>query len=182
MTQQDISALTTMLTDMQTPLQGEFDKINERLDGHHERFKQIGSRFNRFEARIERVEDDMRVGFDRVNTTLDGIVSRLDDDYTERTALTAQVDRHERWVIDAAPIVDVEYTPGAQLILGSRPERVRSTHSIPGTAAPRTQDSEFLRQPRPRLGVVTLPPKMASIALCLVWASRSISARTAPAR
>lgn len=34
MTSQDITALTTMLTDMQTQLQGEFDKINQRLDAH----------------------------------------------------------------------------------------------------------------------------------------------------
>lgn len=66
MTQQDISALTTMLADMQTQLQAEFNKINQRLDAHD-------ARFDRLEARFERLEDDTRIGFDRVNTTLDGI-------------------------------------------------------------------------------------------------------------
>lgn len=74
MTQQDITALTTMLTDMQTQLQGEFDKINQRLDAH--------------DARFERLEDDTRNGFGRVNTTLDGIASRIMDDDTERVALS----------------------------------------------------------------------------------------------
>lgn len=82
MTSQDITALTTMLTDMQTQLQGEFDKINQRLDPHD-------AQLDRVEAQLERLEDDTRVGFDRVNTTLDGIAGRLDDDYTERVALTA---------------------------------------------------------------------------------------------
>lgn len=102
-----------MLTDMQTQLQGEFDKINQRLDAHDARFSQIGARFDRFEARLERLEDDTRTGFDRVNTTLDGIASRLDDDDTERVAAMAQVNRHEDWIVEAAPVVGVPYTPGA---------------------------------------------------------------------
>lgn len=88
-----------MLTDMQTQLQGEFDKINQRLDAH--------------DARFEQLESDMRTGFDRVNTTLDGIASRLDDDDTERVALMAHVNRHEDWMVKAAPVVGVPYTPGA---------------------------------------------------------------------
>jgi hypothetical protein len=44
---------------------------------------------------------------------LDGIASRLDDDYTERVALTAQANRHEDWIVQAAPVIGVEYTPGA---------------------------------------------------------------------
>lgn len=113
MTAQDIAALTTMLTDMQTQLQGEFDKINQRLDAHDARFSQIDSRFDRFEARLERLEDDTRVGFDRVNTTLNGIAGRLDIDDTERVALTAQVNRHEDWLVENAPKLDVTYIPGA---------------------------------------------------------------------
>lgn len=102
-----------MLTDMQTQLQGEFDKINQRLDAHDTRFSQIDARFDRFEARLERLEDGTRTGFDRLNTTLDGIASRLDDDDTERVALMAQVNRHEDWIVEAAPVVGVPYTPGA---------------------------------------------------------------------
>ena len=113
MTQQDINALTTMLSDMQTQLQSEFDKINHRLDAHDARFQQIGARFDRFDARLERLENDTRVGFDRVNTTLDGIAGRVDEDYTERMALTAQVTRHEDWIVQAAPAIGVRYTPGA---------------------------------------------------------------------
>lgn len=81
MTKQDIDSLTTMLTDMQTHLQGEFDKINERLDTH--------------DAQFERIEGEMSAGFERISTTLDGIVGRLDDDEVERVALSAQVTRHE---------------------------------------------------------------------------------------
>jgi hypothetical protein len=95
-----------MLSDMQTQLQGEFNKINQRLDAHD-------ARFDRLEARFERLEDDTRIGFDRVNTTLDGIAGRLDEDYTERVALTARVTRHEDWILAAAPVVKRKYVPGA---------------------------------------------------------------------
>ncbi|WP_382306980.1 hypothetical protein [Herbiconiux sp. UC225_62] len=99
MTKQDIDSLTTMLTDMQTHLQGEFDKINERLDTH--------------DAQFESIEGEMSAGFERISTTLDGIVGRLDDDEVERVALSARVTRHEDWIVEAAPRIGVKYTPGA---------------------------------------------------------------------
>ncbi|WP_375384042.1 hypothetical protein [uncultured Microbacterium sp.] len=98
---------------MQAQLQGEFDKINERLDAHDARFQQIDVRFDRFEARFERIEDDMRDGFDRVNTTLDGVANRIEDNYVERLALSAQVTRHEDWIVAAVPVVKVQYVPDA---------------------------------------------------------------------
>lgn len=120
MTSQDITALTTMLTDMQTQLQGEFDKINQRLDAHDAQFSQIDQRFSkvefrmdRFEGRLEQFELDTKAGFDRVNATLDGIVGQLDRDDTERVALSAQVTRHEDWLVKNAPTLGVTYTPGA---------------------------------------------------------------------
>ncbi len=73
----------------------------------------VDSRMDRVEGRLDRLEDAMREGFDRVNTTLDGIASRLDIDDTERLALSAQVDRHEDWIVDAARATKVNYTPGA---------------------------------------------------------------------
>jgi len=44
---------------------------------------------------------------------LDGIASRFDVDATDRVALSAQVTRHEDWIVEAAPKVGVDYVPGS---------------------------------------------------------------------
>ena len=97
-----------------------FDAIDERFDAIDERFDAVDSRinvlehrFDRLEGRMDQLESDVREGFDRVNTTLDGIASRLDIDDTERVAASVQVDRHEDWIEEAAPIVGVPYSTGA---------------------------------------------------------------------
>lgn len=83
-----IEQLTQIIVSIQETLQDEFDRINGRLDVHDDLFEKMGARF-------ERLEGEMREGFDRVNTTLDGIADRLDIDDTERVALSAEVTRHE---------------------------------------------------------------------------------------
>ncbi|WP_285727742.1 hypothetical protein [Psychromicrobium xiongbiense] len=46
---------------------------------------------------------------DRILTVLDASADRTDADETERAALTAQVDRHEDWIVASAPKVGVGY-------------------------------------------------------------------------
>jgi hypothetical protein len=43
-----------------------------------------------------------------VDDRLDGIAARLDDDDTERMALTSQVDRHEGWIKQLADKTDTD--------------------------------------------------------------------------
>ena len=97
-----------------------FKQFDERFEQFDKRFKQIDKRFDaidhrfdRLEGRLEQLDTEMREGFVRVNTTLDGIAARLETDHTERVALSAQVTRHEDWIEAAAPTVGVSYTPGA---------------------------------------------------------------------
>jgi hypothetical protein len=45
---------------------------------------------------------------DRLMTTVDGIVARLDVDDSERAAPTNQVDRHEGWIKQLAEKTDVK--------------------------------------------------------------------------
>ena len=131
MTQQDIKTLTEIivntqsqlaeqLTEFKTDIDAKFEQIDARFEQVDSRFERIDLTFGRFEsrldrveARLERLEDDTRIGFDRVNTTLDGIAGLLDADDTERVALSAQVTRHEDWIVRTAPGVGVEYVPGA---------------------------------------------------------------------
>lgn len=117
MTQQDITALTEIITNTQSQLSQQLTEFKTELD---DRFDQIDQRFNklefrmdRFEGRLEQFEHDTRIGFERVTTTLDGIASRLDIDDSERVAVSAQVTRHEDWIVEAAPSTGVKYVPGA---------------------------------------------------------------------
>lgn len=101
-----ISEFTEVFNGLPTHMDDRFDDVNRRLDAHD-------ARFDRLEARVENLEDSTREGFDRVNITLDGIVGQLDDDEVERAALTAQMNRHEDWIVEPAPLVRVDYTPGS---------------------------------------------------------------------
>jgi len=58
---------------------------------------QIFQRFDALEAKV-----DLKADADRIYKSLDGIAKRLDDDEAERAAMTAQIDRHERWHHQAA--------------------------------------------------------------------------------
>lgn len=107
------------LTGLASHMDERFDAVDARMDrfegrmgGLELRIDGIDGRFDRLEARLENLEDSTREGFDRVNTTLDGIVGRLDDDEVERAALTAQTNRHEDWIVEAALSTGVKYVPG----------------------------------------------------------------------
>ncbi|KJL24872.1 hypothetical protein RL72_01595 [Microbacterium azadirachtae] len=109
-----------VFTSFASQVDARFDAVDDRLDTADTRMDRIElrldgfeGRFDRLEGRLENLEDSTRGGFDRVNTTLDGIVARLDDDEVERAALTAQMNRHEDWIVEAAPLVRVDYTPGS---------------------------------------------------------------------
>ena len=66
-------------------------------------------------ATLRRHEDDiseLKKGQERIFVVLDGIAERLETDDHERLAISAQVDRHERWVVRASQKVGVGYAPG----------------------------------------------------------------------
>jgi hypothetical protein len=92
---EDITALAQVVMNIESKL----DLLAGRLD----RFATL--------ADLERLatKDDT----DRILTILDGVADRLSDDTTERAALTAQVDRHERWIERASSKTGVSYTPGS---------------------------------------------------------------------
>ena len=117
MTQQDINAITEIITDSQNQLAEQLTEFKSAIDHGFEqidqRFNKLEFRMDRFEGRLEQFENDTKAGFERVSSTLDGIVARIKDDEVERAALSAQVTRHEDWIVDAAPVVGVTYTPGA---------------------------------------------------------------------
>lgn len=50
---------------------------------------------------------------DRMLTLLDGIASRRTDDDVERVALSAQITRHEDWIVAISPDMNGKYVPGA---------------------------------------------------------------------
>ncbi|WP_162785629.1 hypothetical protein [Microbacterium sorbitolivorans] len=93
-----------------------FEQVDERFRQIDERFRQVDFRFDRVEARLERLEDDFRdlsKKQDRTLEILDGIADRLDVDDSERVAASAQTNRHEDWIEEAAPVVGIPYHAGA---------------------------------------------------------------------
>lgn len=115
--QQDIKAITEIVTSTQNQLSDQLTEFKLAID---QRFEQIDQRFNklefrmdRFEGRLEQFENDTKAGFEPVNQTLDGIVGRITEDEVERAALSVQVARHEDWLVSNAPTLGVTYTPGA---------------------------------------------------------------------
>lgn len=51
----------------------------------------------RFDSLDAKIDDEASVLRDEMRTGFDQIAARLDDDDTERLAMTAQLDRHEHW-------------------------------------------------------------------------------------
>jgi hypothetical protein len=68
----------------------EFDEQFKKL------FRYMAERFDKIDTVLEAKAD--KVDIRGIDDRLDGIAARLDDDDTERVALTAQVDRHEGWI------------------------------------------------------------------------------------
>ena len=56
-------------------------------------FRYMTERFDKIERELAKKADAEKL--ERVLTTLDGIIARLDTDEAERAALTHQVNRHE---------------------------------------------------------------------------------------
>lgn len=117
MTQQHIKTLTEIMRNTQSVLAEQLTSFKADIDAKFEqidqRFNKLEFRMDRFEGRLEQFELDTKEGFERVNTTLGGIIGQLEKDDTERVALSAQVTRHEDWIEDAATVVGVPYIPGA---------------------------------------------------------------------
>jgi uncharacterized protein (DUF3084 family) len=138
MTQQEIKTLTAMAQNTQSALSEQLTSFKAAMDA---RFEQIDQRFNklefrmdRFEERLEQFELNTNARLDRVNAALDRVVGQLERDDSERVALSAQVTRHEDWLVKNVPALGVTYTPGriAREFLGSRPEGVRESTRPPG--------------------------------------------------
>lgn len=58
-------------------------------------YAHMDKRFDKIEAELEKKADKTEIN--GIYDKLDHIIGRLDEDDTERTAMTAQLDRHERW-------------------------------------------------------------------------------------
>lgn len=111
-----IEDLTRIVLDTQREAQAQFEKLDTRFAQIDAHFEQIEFRMARFETSLNQLaEQQTEFGskLDRVLTGLDGLVKLVTDDDAERVALSAQVTRHEDWLVKNAPTLGVTYTPGA---------------------------------------------------------------------
>lgn len=66
----------------------------------HDEFTKLFTAIQSVQNQVEDMRQEMATKKDinGIYDRLDDIAARLDDDTTERAALTAQVDRHETWI------------------------------------------------------------------------------------
>ncbi len=109
-------------------LEGRFDGLQGRFDGLEGRFGGLEGRFDKLEVEVSDLKEGMNQQFDAaagahaeleakmdskfadIENKIDKIIGRIEDDDTERVALTSQVNRHENWIKKAAPKLNVKYS------------------------------------------------------------------------
>jgi hypothetical protein len=87
------------ITDAIARLDERFGKTEDTLqneigglrDEMHLGFEQISNAHEELRATVTELADEVRTGYDK-------IAARLDDDDTERAAITVQLDRNEGWI------------------------------------------------------------------------------------
>lgn len=67
-----------------------------------------GQLSKRADARVEELENELTGRMDRLQSTVDGIVQRLETDDLERLSLSQKVDRHEGWIEQLADTTDTK--------------------------------------------------------------------------
>lgn len=72
-------------------------------------FRYLDERFAVVDDKLE--AHDQR--FDRLDTTLDGIASVIDDQATEQVAMKSQLNRHDRWIHQLAHKLGLKLKTGA---------------------------------------------------------------------
>lgn len=104
-----IEDLTRIVLDMQTMFEAEFGKLSTKQDLLALKQDLISGRLNQIDVTLKEHSSKHHQGLD----LLDGIAGRIKDDEVERVALSAQVTRHEDWLVENAPTLGVTYAPGA---------------------------------------------------------------------
>ena len=135
MTQRDITTITEIIQSTQSALSDQLASFAEKIDSFQQEMREEMSSFKQdvheeihtfkslVDMRFYRIESNMvtkqdlenyatKDDFNQLKVTLDHIVSILDDDHIENTAMSVQVTRHDKWIRRAATATGVVYTPG----------------------------------------------------------------------
>ncbi len=84
-------------------------KILGILATMQEQFTVMQQQIGNLENSFDRIETEMHDGFESVGQQIDAIMSVYDRDDIERVALSAQVERHDKWIKKAAPKIQIKY-------------------------------------------------------------------------
>lgn len=89
--------------------QADADRWSDQLEATLAKFfRRTEQRFDEIEARL-----DTKAEADRVYTTLDAILEKLDQGETERLATVKAVDLHDAWIKKASKVLDIKYERAA---------------------------------------------------------------------
>lgn len=86
------------------------DQLIQRIDEQIEEKTSalFGQLSRHFDARFDKLHDELTSATDRIYTQLDGITKRLDDDDKERAAINAEQDRQNGWIGQLAKSTDTK--------------------------------------------------------------------------
>lgn len=71
----------------------------------------FGQLSRHFDARFDTLDNKLTTTTNRIYIQLDGITKRLDDDDKERTAMSAELDRHSEWIGQLAKVTGTKLVP-----------------------------------------------------------------------
>lgn len=101
-----------MSDDQFTKLSKQIDEVKDDLGNQILKlYQHTEQRFDELEAKLDTKADRAQV--EKLQVAVDRIASRLDIDDAERAAVSSKVDRHERWINQAAPKLGAKYDAAA---------------------------------------------------------------------
>jgi hypothetical protein len=71
------------------------DQLHDILNQELAKF--AGQIMHHVDSKVDELRQELKTDIANVNQNIDSLAKRLDDDAVERAAITAQLDRHERW-------------------------------------------------------------------------------------
>lgn len=88
---------------------GVYDERKDRLEWIKSEFSHVNMRLSTYTTKVDELGVDLKDGLEAIGQQIDAIMSVYDRDDIERVALSAQVERHDKWIKKAAPKIQIKY-------------------------------------------------------------------------
>lgn len=75
---------------------------------YSELIEYLDEKFAEIDTKIEKLDNKIDSKFDRLLESIDKLTKSIEDYHQEQVALTAKVDRHEKWITQIAEKIGIE--------------------------------------------------------------------------